>query len=194
MVLSQRISGKILFFYPPGRIPFVSGCVSFKRHMHTLLYSSTFEKEAKRDRSFDLKICFSILPLFDDSGMLTAAPKAFHCPDPEKNCNPCLDAAKACNLNGSCKRQRSSYIATCSKEDPNKGDTCSKKRCHKALRLFLDRVPPEFSHRLLFCPCQTEGCAERRRQTIVPDCSYKDKEKPNCLELRKVCRQDSLCR
>lgn len=128
------------------------------------------------------------------SGMLTAAPKAFHCPDPEKNCNPCLDAAKACNLNGSCKRQRSSYIATCSKEDPNKGDTCSKKRCHKALRLFLDRVPPEFSHRLLFCPCQTEGCAERRRQTIVPDCSYKDKEKPNCLELRKVCRQDSLCR
>uniref|UniRef100_A0A671Y0G3 GDNF family receptor alpha 2 n=1 Tax=Sparus aurata TaxID=8175 RepID=A0A671Y0G3_SPAAU len=110
------------------------------------------------------------------------------------NCNPCLDAAKACNLNGSCKRQRSAYIATCSKEDPNKGETCSKKRCHKALRLFLDRVPPEFSHRLLFCPCQSEGCAERRRQTIVPDCSYKDKEKPNCLELRKVCRQDSLCR
>lgn len=23
------------FFYPPGRIPFVSGCVSLKRHMHT---------------------------------------------------------------------------------------------------------------------------------------------------------------
>uniref|UniRef100_A0A3B4V699 GDNF family receptor alpha 2 n=1 Tax=Seriola dumerili TaxID=41447 RepID=A0A3B4V699_SERDU len=111
-----------------------------------------------------------------------------------RNCNPCLDAAKACNLNNSCKRQRSSYIATCSKEDPNKGETCSKKRCHKALRMFLDRVPTEYSHRLLFCPCQTEGCAERRRQTIVPDCSYKDKEKPNCLELRRVCRQDSLCR
>ncbi len=126
--------------------------------------------------------------------MLTAAPKGFHCLDAEKNCNPCLDAAKACNLNGSCKRQRSAYIATCSKEDPNKGEPCSRKRCHKALRLFLDRVPPEFSHRLLFCPCQSEGCAERRRQTIVPDCSYKDKEKPNCLELRRVCRQDSLCR
>uniref|UniRef100_A0A672JGV5 GDNF family receptor alpha 2 n=1 Tax=Salarias fasciatus TaxID=181472 RepID=A0A672JGV5_SALFA len=109
-----------------------------------------------------------------------------------RNCNPCLDAAKACNLNSSCKRQRSAYIAVCSKEDPNKGETCSRKRCHKALRSFLDRVPPEFSHRLLFCPCQTEGCAERRRQTIVPDCSYRDKEKPNCLELQSVCRQDPL--
>lgn len=128
------------------------------------------------------------------SGMLTVAPKGFNCLDPEKNCNPCLDAVKACNLNGSCKRQRSVFIAICIKEDPNKGETCSKKRCHKALRSFLDRVPPEFSHRLLFCPCQTEGCAERRRQTIVPDCSYNDKEKPNCLELRMVCRQDSLCR
>lgn len=126
------------------------------------------------------------------SGMLTVAPKGFHCADAERTCNPCLDAAKACNLNGTCKRHRSAYIATCSKED--KGETCSKKRCHKALRLFLDRVPTEFSHRLLFCPCQTEGCAERRRQTIVPDCSYKEKEKPNCLEVRRICRLDSLCR
>uniref|UniRef100_A0A8C5DBG9 GDNF family receptor alpha 2a n=1 Tax=Gouania willdenowi TaxID=441366 RepID=A0A8C5DBG9_GOUWI len=122
------------------------------------------------------------------------APKSFHCPNTERNCNPCLDAAKACNLNSSCKRQRSNYIAICSKEDANKGETCNRKRCHKALRSFLDRVPPEFSHRLLFCPCQTEGCAERRRQTIVPDCSFKDKEKPNCLELRRICRQDPLCR
>ncbi|TNN42226.1 GDNF family receptor alpha-2 [Liparis tanakae] len=127
-------------------------------------------------------------------GMLTVAPKGFNCVDTERNCNPCLDAAKACNLNSSCKRQRSAYIATCSKEDPNKGEACSKKRCHKALRMFLDRVPPEFSHRLLFCPCQSVGCAERRRQTVVPDCSYQEKEKPNCLELRRVCRQDSLCR
>uniref|UniRef100_A0A3P8W8D6 GDNF family receptor alpha 2 n=1 Tax=Cynoglossus semilaevis TaxID=244447 RepID=A0A3P8W8D6_CYNSE len=57
------------------------------------------------------------------------------CPDAEKNCNPCLDAAKACNLNNSCKKQRSSYIAICSK-----GETCSKRRCHRALRMFLDRV------------------------------------------------------
>lgn len=126
------------------------------------------------------------------SGMHTVAPKGSLCPDADRTCNPCLDAAKACNLNGVCKKHRSFYIATCNKED--KGDTCNKKRCHKALRVFLDRVPAEFSHRLLFCPCQTEGCAERRRQTIVPDCSYKEKVKPNCLELQKVCRQDSLCR
>ncbi|XP_061753676.1 GDNF family receptor alpha-2-like [Nerophis ophidion] len=128
------------------------------------------------------------------SGMLTVAPKGFHCADAERTCNPCLDAVKACNLNGTCKRHRSAYIATCIKEDTNKGETCSKKRCHKALRLFLDRVPAEFSHRLLFCPCQTEGCAERRRQTIVPDCSYRERDTPNCLELRKICRQDTLCR
>lgn len=135
-----------------------------------------------------------MIPFFSPTGMLTVAQKGFNCPDAERNCNPCLDAAKACNMNNSCKKQRSAYIATCNREDTNKGETCSKKRCHKALRMFLDRVPPQFSHRLLFCPCQTEGCAERRRQTIVPDCSYNDKEKPNCLELRRICRQDSLCR
>ncbi|KAM4617069.1 GDNF family receptor alpha-2-like isoform 1-T1 [Polymixia lowei] len=128
------------------------------------------------------------------SGMHTVAPKGFQCPEAEKSCNPCLDAAKACNLNGTCKKQRSAYIATCSKGDPNKGETCNRKRCHKALRQFLDRVPSEYTHRLLFCPCQHEGCSERRRQTIVPDCSFKDKVKPNCLELRRVCRQDPLCR
>uniref|UniRef100_A0A3P9JTC2 GDNF/GAS1 domain-containing protein n=1 Tax=Oryzias latipes TaxID=8090 RepID=A0A3P9JTC2_ORYLA len=111
-----------------------------------------------------------------------------------KNCNPCLVATKACNLNGICKRQRSTYITTCSKLDTNKGESCNRKRCHKALRAFLDRVHPELSHGLLFCPCQTKGCAERRRQTIVPECSYIDKEKPNCLELRTTCRQDYLCR
>ncbi|XP_017272576.1 GDNF family receptor alpha-2-like [Kryptolebias marmoratus] len=128
------------------------------------------------------------------SGMLTLAPKGFSCPDAEKVCNPCLDATKACNLNNNCKKHRASFISTCTKEDQNKGDNCNKKRCHKSLRSFMDRVPAELSHRLLFCPCQSEGCAERRRQTIVPDCSYKDKEKPNCLELRRVCRQDALCR
>ena len=98
--------------------------------------------------------------------MHSVVPKAYQCADPNKTCNPCLDAAKACNLNSGCKNQRSTYIATC-----NKGEPCNRKRCHKALRLFLDRVPAEFSQRLLFCPCQDEGCAQRRRQTIVPHCS-----------------------
>uniref|UniRef100_A0A3B3DA29 GDNF family receptor alpha 2 n=1 Tax=Oryzias melastigma TaxID=30732 RepID=A0A3B3DA29_ORYME len=132
----------------------------------------------------------------DEFGLaaISSGRTGFHCPDTEKNCNPCLVATKACNLNGICKRQRSTYITTCSKLDTNKGESCNRKRCHKALRAFLDRVPPDLSHGLLFCPCQTEGCAERRRQTIVPECSYIDKEKPNCLELRMTCRQDYLCR
>ncbi|KAL0979646.1 hypothetical protein UPYG_G00187720 [Umbra pygmaea] len=123
------------------------------------------------------------------SGMHTVTPKANNCSKSGKTCNPCLDAAKACNLNNTCKKLRSTYINTC-----NKGDPCNRKRCHKALRQFLDRVSTNFSHQLLFCPCQDLGCAERRRQTIVPSCSFEDKVKPNCLELRKTCCHEPLCR
>ncbi|RMB90930.1 hypothetical protein DUI87_32528 [Hirundo rustica rustica] len=107
--------------------------------------------------------------------------------------NHCLDAAKACNLNDNCKRLRSGYISTCSRElSPT--EPCSRRKCHKALRQFFDRVPGEFTFRLLFCSCKDPACAERRRQTIVPSCSYEDKDKPNCLDLRGACRADHLCR
>ncbi|NXP22466.1 GFRA2 protein, partial [Scytalopus superciliaris] len=99
--------------------------------------------------------------------------------------NHCLDAAKACNLNDNCKRLRSGYISTCSRA-PGGPEPCSRRKCHKALRQFFDRVPGEFTFRLLFCSCKDRACAERRRQTIVPSCSYEDKEKPNCLELRST--------
>ncbi|NXH44153.1 GFRA2 protein, partial [Dicaeum eximium] len=107
--------------------------------------------------------------------------------------NHCLDAAKACNLNDNCKRLRSGYISTCSRE-LSATEPCSRRKCHKALRQFFDRVPGEFTFRLLFCSCKDPACAERRRQTIVPSCSYEDKEKPNCLDLRGACRADHLCR
>ncbi|XP_017587398.1 PREDICTED: GDNF family receptor alpha-2 [Corvus brachyrhynchos] len=107
--------------------------------------------------------------------------------------NHCLDAAKACNLNDNCKRLRSGYISTCSRE-LSATEPCSRRKCHKALRQFFDRVPSEFTFRLLFCSCKDPACAERRRQTIVPSCSYEDKEKPNCLDLRGACRTDHLCR
>ncbi|NWI79680.1 GFRA2 protein, partial [Dryoscopus gambensis] len=107
--------------------------------------------------------------------------------------NHCLDAAKACNLNDNCKRLRSGYISTCSRE-LSATEPCSRRKCHKALRQFFDRVPGEFTFRLLFCSCKNAACAERRRQTIVPSCSYEDKEKPNCLDLRGACRADHLCR
>ncbi|KAF4070354.1 hypothetical protein AMELA_G00284520 [Ameiurus melas] len=123
------------------------------------------------------------------SGMNTGTGKAqSHCSDASRTCNQCLDATKACNLNDNCKRQRSNYISTCTRSE------CNRKRCQKALRQFLERVESQYSFGLLFCSCHDQGCAERRRQTIVPSCAYEDKLKPNCLQLRKTCRLDPFCR
>ncbi|XP_017322417.2 GDNF family receptor alpha-2a [Ictalurus punctatus] len=123
------------------------------------------------------------------SSMNTGTGKApSHCSDASRTCNQCLDATKACNLNDNCKRQRSNYISTCTRSE------CNRKRCHKALRQFLERVESQYSFGLLFCSCHDHGCAERRRQTIVPGCAYEDKLKPNCLQLRKTCRLDPFCR
>ncbi|KAM9307142.1 GDNF family receptor alpha-2 [Pholidichthys leucotaenia] len=117
----------------------------------------------------------------------------------EKPCNPCLDAAKACNLNETCKRLRSAYNTICSKATPPQSslayqEPCSKKRCQKALRQFFERVSWELSYPLLFCTCSDQACAERRRRTIVPSCSHQERHKPSCLELRRICRSDALCR
>ena len=127
----------------------------------------------------------------------SASTKGNLCLDTGSPCNPCLDAAKACNLHDNCKRQRSMYITACH----NKGspiqqpqEPCNRKRCHKALRQFFERVQSEFSYPLLFCACRDTACAERRRQTIVPSCSFDEKTRPNCLELRRSCRSDPLCR
>ncbi|KPP70722.1 hypothetical protein Z043_110424, partial [Scleropages formosus] len=132
------------------------------------------------------------------SGMDPATAKANQCSDQGKPCNSCLDAAKACNLNDTCKKQRSHYISTCNKDTAvqtgQRSEPCNRKRCHKALRLFFDRVQTEYTYRMLFCPCRDTACAERRRQTIVPSCAFEEKVKPNCLELRKTCRSDPLCR
>ncbi|XP_026857537.2 GDNF family receptor alpha-2 [Electrophorus electricus] len=130
------------------------------------------------------------------SAMDSVSMKAGLCSDAGKPCNPCLDAAKSCNLNDTCKRQRSAYIATCNRATPiaHTQEPCNRKRCHKALRQFFERVQSEFSYPLLFCSCQDKACAERRRQTIVPACSFEEKSRPNCLELRRTCRTDPLCR
>uniref|UniRef100_UPI00398ECBB0 GDNF family receptor alpha-2-like n=1 Tax=Pristiophorus japonicus TaxID=55135 RepID=UPI00398ECBB0 len=107
--------------------------------------------------------------------------------------NQCLDAAKACNLNDTCKRYRSLYISTCVKRT-SPTDTCNRRKCHKSLRQFFDRVPAEYSYRLLFCSCNDPACAERRRQTIVPVCAYEDTEKRNCLALHQTCKDEQVCR
>ncbi|KAG8441105.1 hypothetical protein GDO86_006737, partial [Hymenochirus boettgeri] len=106
--------------------------------------------------------------------------------------NACLDAAKFCNVNDACKRLRSSYISTCTLTGDS--DMCARRKCQKALRTFIERTPADLSYPLLFCPCRDQPCAERRRQTAVPDCSFKRPEMPNCIEIWEGCRQDPVCR
>ncbi|XP_077325927.1 GDNF family receptor alpha-2 [Lithobates pipiens] len=105
--------------------------------------------------------------------------------------NACLDAAKFCNVNDSCKRFRSAFISAC---NPPVDEQCNRRKCHKTLRTFLEKIPSNLTYPLLFCPCKDKPCAERRRQTTVPSCSFNRPELPNCLEIWGTCRQDPVCR
>ncbi|XP_076014675.1 GDNF family receptor alpha-1-like [Genypterus blacodes] len=110
--------------------------------------------------------------------------------------NNCLNAAKACNLNDTCKKYRSAYISPCTSR-VSTAEVCNKRKCHKALRQFFDKVPPKHSYGMLFCSCPPSdqtACSERRRQTIVPVCSYEEKQKPNCLEVQDSCKSNYICR
>ncbi|XP_046872928.1 GDNF family receptor alpha-4a [Hypomesus transpacificus] len=107
--------------------------------------------------------------------------------------NRCLDAAKACNVDEACQKQRTEYVSSCIQ--PSARSPCNRAKCSKALRKFFDRVPPDYTHELLFCPCSDTACSERRRQTIVPACSYEERDsKPNCLAQLRTCRADYICR
>ncbi|XP_012859614.1 GDNF family receptor alpha-1 [Echinops telfairi] len=106
--------------------------------------------------------------------------------------NNCLDAAKACNLDDTCKKYRSAYITPCTSSMSN--EVCNRRKCHKALRQFFDKVPAKHSYGMLFCSCRDIACTERRRQTIVPVCSYEEREKPNCLSLQDSCKTNYICR
>uniref|UniRef100_A0A8C6Y271 GDNF family receptor alpha 3 n=1 Tax=Naja naja TaxID=35670 RepID=A0A8C6Y271_NAJNA len=103
--------------------------------------------------------------------------------------NACLFAANVCQLDHKCMRQRSQYAQACSTGYP-----CDQRICHRSLRHFFEKVGPDFTKRLLFCPCQDESCGERRWKTIVPDCSFLSSSKPNCLFLRDACFNDNVCR
>ncbi|XP_061666863.1 GDNF family receptor alpha-1-like [Syngnathoides biaculeatus] len=110
--------------------------------------------------------------------------------------NNCLNAAKACNLDDTCKKYRSAYINPCTSR-VSASEVCNKRKCHKALRHFFDKVPTKYSYGMLFCSCPAgdrTACAERRRQTIVPACSYEDKDKANCLSLQNACKTNYICK
>ncbi|KPP60963.1 GDNF family receptor alpha-4-like [Scleropages formosus] len=113
---------------------------------------------------------------------------------PPNGQNQCLKAAQDCGLYEKCGSLRSEYVLACTKRAPG-SDHCNRQKCHRALRRFLERVPEEYSFGVLFCPCTDTLCGERRRKTIVPSCSYEERNgKPNCLSLQSFCLKDELCR
>lgn len=109
--------------------------------------------------------------------------------------NQCLKAAQDCGLYEKCGNLRSEYVLACTKPMPST-NRCNQHKCHRSLRRFLERVPEEYSLGVLFCRCTDTLCGERRRKTIVPSCSYHDKEglQLNCLHQQSFCRRDDLCR
>ncbi|XP_053158811.1 GDNF family receptor alpha-3 isoform X2 [Hemicordylus capensis] len=103
--------------------------------------------------------------------------------------NPCLQVTHVCNQDPKCVRLRTLYASICST-----GHTCHQHKCHRGLRRFFERVNMNLTKMLLFCPCQDELCGERRRNTIVPECSFQSSIKPNCLLLLDSCLKDNICK
>ncbi|KAM5245847.1 GDNF family receptor alpha-4 [Ctenodactylus gundi] len=108
--------------------------------------------------------------------------------------NRCVDAAEACTADARCQRLRTEYVAQCLGRVAPWG--CPRARCHRALRRFFARGPPALTHALLFCPCAEPACAERRRQTFVPDCAFSGPghSPPSCLQRLDACEQSRVCR
>uniref|UniRef100_A0A8D0G731 GDNF/GAS1 domain-containing protein n=1 Tax=Sphenodon punctatus TaxID=8508 RepID=A0A8D0G731_SPHPU len=92
----------------------------------------------------------------------------------EDSTNACLSVTHICSMNKKCARLRTNYASTCSKEA---GDVCDQHKCHQELRQFFEKLHTNITRSLLFCPCQDEVCGERRRKTIVPECSFQESTK-----------------
>uniref|UniRef100_A0A8D2B273 GDNF family receptor alpha 4 n=1 Tax=Sciurus vulgaris TaxID=55149 RepID=A0A8D2B273_SCIVU len=108
--------------------------------------------------------------------------------------NRCVDAAEACTANALCQRLRTEYVEQCLGRVVNGG--CPRSRCHRALRRFFSRGPQALTHALLFCPCASPACGERRRQTFVPACAFSGlgQEPPSCLARMDACERSRVCR
>lgn len=108
--------------------------------------------------------------------------------------NRCVDAAEACTADTRCQRLRTEYVAQCLGPAPPGG--CHRARCRRALRRFFARGPPAITHALLFCPCGSPECAERRRQTFVPACAFSGPgpAPPSCLAPLDACEHSPVCR
>ncbi|XP_014709305.2 GDNF family receptor alpha-3 isoform X2 [Equus asinus] len=101
----------------------------------------------------------------------------------------CLKFAMLCTLNDKCDRLRKAYGEACS------GSRCQRHTCLGQLRSFFEKASEAHAQGLLLCPCAPtdQGCGQRRRNTIAPNCALPSGA-PNCLELRRLCLSDPLCR
>ncbi|KAI5178775.1 GDNF family receptor alpha-3 [Manis pentadactyla] len=101
----------------------------------------------------------------------------------------CLKFAMLCTLNDKCDRLRKAYGEACS------GSRCQRHTCLGQLRAFFEKASEPHAQGLLLCPCAPadQGCGQRRRNTIAPSCALPPGA-PNCLELRRLCLSDPLCR
>ncbi|XP_019517002.1 PREDICTED: GDNF family receptor alpha-3 [Hipposideros armiger] len=101
----------------------------------------------------------------------------------------CLKFAMLCALNGKCGRLRKAYGEACSRP------RCQRHTCRRQLRTFFEKASEPHAQGMLLCPCAPAdlGCGQRRRNTIAPSCAL-PAETPNCLELRRLCLSDILCR
>ncbi|KAM8972012.1 GDNF family receptor alpha-4-like [Pelodytes ibericus] len=106
--------------------------------------------------------------------------------------NDCLKHSNICSLHDKCSRNKHAYVNQCSVL--NDDGKCERRKCHQSLRQFFKKVPLEFTKRMLFCSCADSNCAERRRKVIVPECSFEEESKPNCLQLHHSCMNDDLCK
>ncbi|KAK1343335.1 hypothetical protein QTO34_016114 [Cnephaeus nilssonii] len=102
----------------------------------------------------------------------------------------CLKFAMLCTLNDKCDRLRMAYGEACSS-----GPHCRRPTCLQQLRAFFEKASEPHAQGLLLCPCAPSdlGCGQRRRNTIAPSCALPPGT-PNCLELRRLCHSDRLCR
>ncbi|XP_076994700.1 GDNF family receptor alpha-3 isoform X2 [Tamandua tetradactyla] len=101
----------------------------------------------------------------------------------------CLKFAMLCTLNDKCDRLRKAYGEACS------GPRCQRQVCLGQLRTFFEKAAEHHAQGLLLCPCAPadRSCGDRRRNTIAPGCAL-PAAAPNCLQLRRVCVSDPLCR
>ncbi|XP_008571016.1 PREDICTED: GDNF family receptor alpha-3 [Galeopterus variegatus] len=101
----------------------------------------------------------------------------------------CLKFAMLCTRNDKCDQLRKAYGEACS------APRCQRHVCLRQLRTFFEKAAEPHAQGLLLCPCAPtdRGCGERRRNTIAPSCALPS-EAPNCLDQRRLCFSDLLCR